>query len=157
GLDMQQKALLALELNQARRHLNPDEIADLRDGRKRQARMKRGLGMCKQGVSPRAVAAKEGGRDTAGRKDPKKAGADGGADEDPPDGKVIGKDGKKRTAKRKKPAPASTGKGKAASKDDDARTKEQCGELEQALAAMTPGTAAYDAATSDGEATDSRS
>lgn len=85
-------------LNVHRRHLSRETQQV-----KRAERVKRVAEKRAQGQSYRAIAESEGISDAQARRDAQTATAPGGA-VDPPDGKVTGRDGKKRPARKPKPA-----------------------------------------------------
>jgi hypothetical protein len=95
GLTYEQKKELALSLNADRRQLSDAEIKKLKE-----QRVERVAAARREGESTRAIAAKEKISDMQVRNDLKDATAKGFA-VDPPGGKVSGKDGKKRPAKRR--------------------------------------------------------
>jgi hypothetical protein len=95
GLTHEQKKELALSLNADRRQLSDEEIKKLRE-----QRVERVAAARREGKSTRENAGQEKISDMQVRNDLKDATAKGFA-VDPPDGRVKGKDGKKRRAKRR--------------------------------------------------------
>jgi hypothetical protein len=103
-LSPEEKVELALHLNEARRHLTPEDRQ-----RAREKRVELVADLRRQGESHRSIAEQTGVSEKQIREDLKKANAEGYAVE-PESGRVMGKDGKTRPATKKKTEPTTESK-----------------------------------------------
>jgi ParB-like chromosome segregation protein Spo0J len=95
-LDLQAKAALALELNDARRHLDPAERKDVAENR--QARIERAVSLRREGMSTREIASRTGVSQSQVVAD-LRAATEQGRSVEPPAGVVLGLDGRRRAAR----------------------------------------------------------